>query len=129
MVLQHMITVQSKFLRPSGGVALSSRHKKVNCLVGAEHLSGPLCSGDGGQLLGVVARVEGSASPAGRLPLAPRRQHVAHLAVKVRVGGQPIENQVLDAFDGVPAEGKRQTWKQCLLKTNACNAREQQNKV
>lgn len=86
MFLQHVIMVRL-LLRPSGGVTLSSRHEKVNCLVGVEHLSGPLRSGDGGQLLGVVARVKGSASPAGRLPLRPRCQHVAHLAVKVGVGG------------------------------------------
>lgn len=86
MFLQHMIMVQL-LLRPSAGIILSPRHKQVNCLVGVEHLSGPLRSRDGGQLLGVVARVKGSASPAGRLPLTLGCQHVAHLAVKVGVGG------------------------------------------
>lgn len=87
---------------PSVGVILPTRHKKVNCLVGVEHLPCPLSSGDGRQLVGVVAGVKGSAGPAGLLALAPRRQHVAHLAVKVGVGGQSVEYQVLDPIDGVP---------------------------
>lgn len=107
MFLHHVIMVQL-LLRPSGGAILSTRHEKVNRLVGVEHLSGPLRPRDGRQLLGVVARVKGSASPAGRLPLTSGCQHVAHLAVKVGVGGQSIEYQVLDAFDGVPAKGE---WK------------------
>ena len=73
----------------------------MHLLGGVQHLPGPLGSGDGGQLVDVVAGVEGCARPAGFPSLAARRQHVAHLAVEVRVGGQPVEDQVLDPPDGV----------------------------
>lgn len=86
---------------PSGGLVFSS-DEEVDALVGPQHLAGALHPGDGRQLVGVVAGVEGGAGPAGALAPAPRRQHVAHLAVEVGEGGQSIEDQVLDAFDGVP---------------------------
>ena len=89
-------------LLSSEGFVLPSCDEEVNGLVGVQHLSGSLCSGDGGQFVGIVAGVEGSAGPAGLLPPTPCCQHVTHLAVEVGEGGQTIEYQVLDPLDGVP---------------------------
>lgn len=84
---------------------LFARDEQVYRLLGLQHLSGPLGPGDGSKALGVIAWVEGCASPASLLSLAPCLQHVAHLTVEVRVGGQPIEDQVLDSLDGVSDRG------------------------
>lgn len=79
-----------------------SRDKEVNSLVGVQHLSCSLCSGDGSQFVSVVARVECRAGPAGLLPLSFCCQNVTHLAIEVWEGGQSIKYQVLDPFDCVP---------------------------
>lgn len=71
-----------------------------------QHLSGPLRSGDSSQFVGVVTGVEGGAGPAGLLPLTSCCQHVTHLAVEVGEGGQSVEYQVMDPFDGVPEQKK-----------------------
>lgn len=96
----------SSSLTPSGGFVFCSGDEKVDLLIGVQHLSGSLRSGDGGQFVGVEPGVEGGAGPAGLLPLTSRRQHVTHLAVEAGEGGQPVKYQVLDPFDGVPERDK-----------------------
>lgn len=106
-----MLTVDksSLSLTPSGGFVLCSGDEKVDLLVGVQHLSGSLSSGDSSQFVGVEPGVEGGAGPAGLLPLTSCRQHVAHLAVEVGEGGQPVKYQVLDPFDGVSKGGEKRT--------------------
>lgn len=91
---------------PSQSIIFPPGNKEVNSLVRVQHLSGSLSSGDGSQYVSVVARIKGSACPAGLLPLTPGLQHVTHLAVEMGEGGQSVKYQVPDSFDGIPETKK-----------------------
>ena len=82
--------------------------EEVHWLFGLQHLGRPLCSGHGGQLVGIVARVEGRAGAACSVDhISARLQHVAHLAVEVGIGGQTVEEEVSDPLYGVSMISER----------------------
>lgn len=96
----------------SEGFIFPSCNKEVKALAGVQHLSGSLGTSDGSQFVAVKARVQGHARPTCFLPLSPRCEHVAHLAVEMRVGGKAVEYQILNPFDGVPEQEKKNNKKQ-----------------
>lgn len=78
--------------------------------------------------MGIVTGVDGGAGPAGVLPLRPRCQHVAYLAVEVGEGWQSIKDEVTDPFDGVPERNRRmgqdyKSWEK--FREEKCNGKTQ----
>lgn len=90
------------FHSPPSCVFLLPRDEKVHWFFGLEHLSGAVGPGDGSQPVHVISGVQGCAGEADRTTLSDTSlKHITHFTVEVRVRGQPVEDQVMDALDRV----------------------------